>query len=116
MTFLVKLFKLSACMLQSYEINSVHFASNHVLDIVSHFAVIAMEEAVGNHILDFLRKSVRGDIAVLVGASKLLCEYPRCIPVGDERARLCEVVIANIAEVPVPKPQSTQVSRLIKQV
>jgi hypothetical protein len=75
-----------------------------------------MEEAAGSRITDFLKKNVQGDISVLASTSKLLCGYPCCIPVGDERARLCEVVIANIAEVPVPKPQSTQVSHLIKQV
>lgn len=83
---------------------------------VSPNALLAMEEVVGSRITDFLRKSVQGDINVLVSTSKLLCEYPCCIPVGDERARLCEVVIENIAEVPVPKPQSTQVSQLIKQM
>jgi hypothetical protein len=75
-----------------------------------------MEEAVARHITEFLKKSVQGDISVLVSTSRLLYEYPHCIPVGDERARLCEVVIENIAEVPVPKPQSAQVSQLIKQV
>lgn len=97
---------------------TIHLASNlfFYIFIVSRFAVLAMEEAVGSLITNFLRESVQGDINVLVSTSKLLCEYPHCIPVGDERARLCEVVIRNIAEVPVPKPQSAQVSQLIKQV
>ena len=75
-----------------------------------------MEEAVRKGITHFLIKNVQGDISVLVSASKLLCEYPQCIPVGYERARLCEVVISNIAEVPMPKPHSSQVSQLVKQV
>jgi hypothetical protein len=75
-----------------------------------------MEEAVGNLITDFLRETVHGEINVLVIVSKLLCEHPRCIPVADERARLCEVVTANIAEVPMPKAQPAQVSQLVKQV
>ena len=75
-----------------------------------------MEEAVRKGITHFLIKNVHGNISVLVSASKLLCEYPQCIPVGDERARLCEVVISNIAEVPMPKPQPAQVAQLVKQV
>jgi hypothetical protein len=71
---------------------------------------------VRSHVTDFLRNSAENDVSVLVTISKLLCEYPGCIPVGDERARLCEVVIANIAKVPVPKPQSNQVLHLIEQV
>jgi len=92
------------------------FSSNIFLSIVFYFVVLAMEEAVRKGITHFLIKNVRGDISVLVSASKLLCEYPQCIPVGYERARLCEVVISNIAEVPMPKPQSSQVSQLVKQV
>lgn len=76
----------------------------------------AMEEAVRKGITHFLIKNVHGNISVLVSASKLLCEYPQCIPVGDERARLCEVVISSIAEVPMPKPQPAQVAQLVKQM
>jgi hypothetical protein len=75
-----------------------------------------MEEAVGNLITDFLKETFDGDISILVNVSKLLCEHPRCIPVADERARLCEVVTANIAEVPMPKAQPAEVSQLVKQV
>jgi hypothetical protein len=75
-----------------------------------------MEEAVRNCITDFLREAVQGDIIVLVNASKLLCERPCLIPVEDERVRFCEVVIASIAELPMPKAQPAQVSHLVKQV
>jgi hypothetical protein len=75
-----------------------------------------MEEAVRKGITHFLIKNVQGNISVLVSASELLCKYPQCIPIGDERARLCEAVISNIAEVPMPKAQSAQVSQLVKQV
>ena len=92
------------------------FSSNLFLSIVSYFVVLAMVEAVRKGITHFLIKNVQGDISVLVSASKLLCEYPQCIPVGYERARLCEVVISNIAAVPMPKPQSSQVLQLVKQV
>ena len=75
-----------------------------------------MKEVVRKGITHFLIRNGQGDISVLVSASKLLCEYPQCIPVGYERSRLCEVVISNIVEVPTPKPQSSQVSQLVKQV
>jgi hypothetical protein len=84
--------------------------------ILYYFIFIAMEEAVGNMITDFLKETVRGDISVLVNVSKLLCEHPRCIPVSDERGRLCEVMTASVADVPMPRAQPAQVSQLVKQV
>ncbi|KAJ4429575.1 hypothetical protein ANN_21744 [Periplaneta americana] len=76
----------------------------------------AVEESVRCRITDFLRENVQGDIEVLVNTCRLLCEYPGCIPVGSERIRFCEVTITSIADLPMPKAQSSQVLQLTNQM
>ncbi|KAJ9580408.1 hypothetical protein L9F63_003932 [Diploptera punctata] len=74
------------------------------------------EERVSWYITDYLRDNVNGNMAVLVNTSKLVCQHSRCIPKGPGRIRFCEVVIVNIAGLPMPKAQHAQIGQLINQM
>ena len=83
---------------------------------LSFYLVLDEEEKVSSYITDFLKDNVNGNAMVLVNTSKLLCEYPRCIPKGTDRIRFCEVVITSIASLPTPKAQGAQISQFLVQV
>ncbi|PSN39447.1 hypothetical protein C0J52_17694, partial [Blattella germanica] len=64
------------------------------------------EQLIRNNITDFLRRNCNGNLILLVNTSKLLCEYPNCIPGGSDQITFCDILITNVARLPTPTPSS----------